>query len=57
MLKLVHTGIQVMGLTSSASSLLAMPVHGAVGFVVRPVTGSAAAAWLPSIRDVEAGSP
>ena len=53
----VRTGIQVIGLTLSAVSFLALPVLGAVGFTAAgPAAGSAAAAWQASIGVVEAGS-
>ena len=53
----VLTGLQVMGLTVSALSFLAVPVLEAVGFTAAgPAAGSAAAAWQASIGAVEAGS-
>lgn len=53
----VRTGLQVLGLTVSTLSFLAVPVLGAVGFTAAgPVAGSAAAAWQSSIGAVQAGS-
>ena len=53
----VLTGIQVVGLTLSALSFLAVPVLGAVGFTAAgSAANSAAAAWQASIGAVEAGS-
>ncbi|KAL9117231.1 MAG: hypothetical protein Q9187_006236 [Circinaria calcarea] len=53
----LRTGIQVVGLTLSALSFLAVPVLGAVGFTAAgPAAGSAAAAWQASIGAVQAGS-
>ena len=53
----VLTGLQVLGLTLSTLSFLAVPVLGAVGFTAAgPVAGSAAATWQASIGAVQAGS-
>ena len=53
----ILTGIQVVGLTLSAVSFLAVPVLGVVGFTAAgPAAGSVAAAWQASIGAVRAGS-
>ncbi|KAI4147218.1 MAG: hypothetical protein LQ340_005656 [Diploschistes diacapsis] len=53
----VRAGLQILGLTVSTLSFLAVPVLGAVGFTaVGPAAGSAAAAWQASIGAVQAGS-
>ena len=50
---LVRTDIQVIGLTLSALSFLAVPVLDDVGFTAGPAADSAAAAWQASIEVVE----
>jgi hypothetical protein len=52
-----RTGIQVVGITLSIVSGLAVPVLGWAGFTAAgPAAGSAAAAWQASIGSVQAGS-
>ena len=52
----VLTGLQILGLTVSTLSFLAVPVLGAVGFTAAgPAAGSAAAAWQASVGAVQAG--
>ena len=52
----VLTGLQVVGLTVSALSVLTIPVLGAVGFTAAgPAAGSAAAAWQASIGAIQSG--
>ena len=52
----VLTGLQVVGLTVSALSVLTIPVLGAVGFTAAgPAAGSVAAAWQASIGAIQSG--